>query len=96
MRHIALTLALCLPALTGQAQTNTDPFLGNGVTCADYDKMDYATRVETLKGIPPVGGELGVSDQAIVAQWTGEVAKACKGHADEPLSRAADRALTTP
>ncbi len=93
---LALTLALCLPAVAAQAQTNVDPFRNGGPTCAAYDKMDYNTRVETLRGIPPVGGDLGASDSNIVAQWTEDVAKACKGHPNDQLSRAADRALITP
>ena len=64
-----------------------------GETCGEFVGMDPAARLEALAAIELLGGELADADPALVRQWAHEVAAACAGHPDRPLSDAAARAL---
>lgn len=89
MRRIALALALAAaPALAQSPAEELNPD-----TCGAFLPLDTAGRVAMLTAIQPLGDEINAADQGAARQWTEQVAAACHGHPDRPLSEAAASAL---
>ena len=85
MRRLALAVLLAAaPALAQTAMPDT---------CGGFLPLDTAARIEVLTTIQPFGDDIDAADQNAASQWAGEVAAACEGHPDRPLTEAAASAL---
>jgi hypothetical protein len=87
MRLVLIAL-LAAPAAAQSPSEVLDPD-----TCGAYVALDDAARVQVLMTIEPFGDDLDAEDQDAARRWADEVAAACHGHPDRPLSDAAAAAM---
>lgn len=90
MQRIFLALALAATPALAQIEFSGEP---GATTCGAFTAMDSAGRQQALIGVQPLGDDIAGADPALAAQWADEVAAACAGHPDRPLSDAAATAL---
>jgi len=84
--RLALIALLAAPAAAHSPSEVLDPD-----TCGA--SLDDAASIQVLSTIEPFGDDLDAEDQDAARQWADEVAAACHGHPDRPLSDAAAAAM---
>lgn len=87
---VASAALLALTPASAQIEFSGEP---GETTCGEFTAMGPDARHEALIATEPAGGELIGSAPDIARQWSDEVASACAGHPDRPLSQAAAQAL---